>query len=363
MIKTLRITTIIAAFLAVGLLAFPVVYGYRGDEEIEKFLKSPSAIEVFKRLKGAKVRTEDQVSPLVKQAALFALIIDPPPAPIPTRKAKTPPVARNERPIPLPRGPVTAKFKLIGTSYYASRPALSLAYIDEPAKGMHWVRQGSSVAHLTIEEVKDGSIIVKDRETTVTLVAERTPKKSLLKSETTSTSTTTLPGASASITSTSSLPVVAGAGQNLVSNVEKKTTALPVGRRRPPQADNSQQDADAVLANFLNKLKAQQAGAGTSEGGSGGAENAALKEAIADFEAMRVPADEAKRLDRLGKELRQVRRNPAGGGGSKVGSRSPQPPPRPSQLPPKPPQSSQRPPTRRPPTRRPPTRSPSKPPK
>ncbi|MHC4085516.1 MAG: hypothetical protein ACYSWZ_07250 [Planctomycetota bacterium] len=356
MIKTLRITTIIAAFLAVGLLAFPVVYGYRGDEGIEKFLKSPGSIEKFKKAKGAKLNTGNRVSPLVQQALLFAEYLNPtrPSAPI-KRTAKVSPVPRVVPNIPAPIRS-TAKFKLIGTSYYASHPAMSLAYIDEPGKGLHWVRQGSMVAHLTIEQVQDGSIIVKDREKTVTLVAERTPKKSLIKGETTS--TTTLPGASASITSTSSVPVVGGAGQNLVSNVETKTTALPVGRRRPPQADNSEQDADAVLANFLNKLKAQQAGAGTGEGGSGGAENAALKEAIADFEAMRVPADEAKRLDRLGKELRQVRRNPAGGGGSKVGkSGGSQPPPKSPQLP-------QRPPTRRPPTRRPPTRRPpSRPPK
>ena len=52
MIKTLRITTIIAAFLAVGLLAFPVVYGYRGDEEIEKFLKSPGGSRVAARSAG-----------------------------------------------------------------------------------------------------------------------------------------------------------------------------------------------------------------------------------------------------------------------------------------------------------------------
>ena len=351
MIKTLRITTIIAAFLAVGLLAFPVVYGNWGDEEIEKFLKSPGAIEKFNKAKGAKVKTGNQVSPLVKQATLFALIIDPPPRIPDTKRARPPQVVRKVTSIPEPPRQ-SVKFKLIGTSYYASRPELSLAYIDEPGKGLHWVRQGSKVAHLLIEEVQDGSVVVKDRETTVTLAAERTPKKSLIKGETTSTSTTALPGASASITS--SVPVAAGAGQSVVSVAEKTTTALPVDRRRLPQTGNSGQDADAVLANFLNKLKAEQTGAGTGEGGSSEVEKAALKEAIADFEAMRVPADEAKRLDRLGKELKQVQRNPASAGGSKVGkSRGPQLPPRPPQPPPGPPQSP----------RRLPSRPPSRPPK
>lgn len=358
MIKTLRITTIIAAFLAVGLLAFPVVYGNWGDEEIEKFLKSPGAIEKFNKAKGAKVNTGSQVSPLVRQATLFAMIINPPrTAPAQIKMTKPPESPKVVSKVEPPRAP--AKFKLIGTSYYASRPELSLAYIDEPGKGLHWIRQGSTVAHLLIEQVQDGSIIVKDREQTVTLVAERAPKKSLIKGEATSTSTTTLPGLSSSITS--SVPVEAGAGQSAVSVVEKTTTALAVDRRRLPQTSYAEQDA--ALADFINELKAQQTGAGTGEGGSSEAEQAALKEAIADFEAMRVSADEAKRLDRLGKELKQVRRIPAGAGSSKIGkSGSPPPPPPPQQ---RPPQSSTSPPlsTRRLPTRRTPTRTPSRPPR
>jgi hypothetical protein len=269
-------------------------------------------------------------------------------------RPKTTPAARKQAPILEPPRSFSAKFTLVGTSYYASRPELSLAYINEPGKGFHWVRQGSKVAHLLIEQVQDGSIVVKDHEKTVTLVAERTPKKSLIKGETTSTSTTTLPGASASITS--SVPVEAGAGQNAVSVVEKTTAApavltAPVDRRRLLQTSSAEQDAG--LADFINELKAKQAGAGTGEGGSvySEAEKAELKEAIATFESMRITIEEGNRLNRLGKELKQIQRKPVSAGGSKVGSRGPQPPPRP-------PQSSQRPPTRRPPTRRPPSRPP-----
>jgi len=353
MIKTLRITTIIAALLAVGLLAFPVVYGYRGDDEIEKFLKSPGAIERFNKAKGAKSKTGNQVSPLVKHAALFALIINPPPTPAIKRpKTKLPPVTPGEITKIEPPRVVTTKFKLIGTSYYASRPELSLAYIDEPGKGMYWVRQGEKVAHLDIDEVRDGSLIVKDREKTFTLVPERTPKKSLIKGETTS--GTTLPGATTSITST--VTVAADAVQSAES--AKKTTAAttvvtaPAGRRTLPPEGN----ADAALADFINELKAQQKGSGE---GYSEAEKAELKEAIAAFESMRISAEEANRLDRLGKELKQDQRIPPRVGSSKVGrTRGPQPPPRP-------PQSPARPTTRRVPTRypRPPAKTPSQPPK
>ena len=346
MIKTLRITTIIAAFLAVVFLAFPAVYGYRGDEQIEKFLKSPGAIEKFNKAKGAKSRkTGDQISPLVEQAMMFGLYLNPPPRKTAPRP-KTTPAARKQPPV-IPEPPrAPAKFTLIGTSYYASRPELSLAYINEPGKGFHWVRQGSKVAHLLIEQVKDGSIIVKDREQTVTLVAERTPKKSLIKGETTSKSTPSLPGASASITS--NVLVQASAGQSTASALGKAGAgvgskpatataapprAVPHGTsRRPPQRSAAEQDT--VLADFINELKAQQREAGIGSDKNSAEEKAALKEAIADLEAMRITTEEANRLERLGKELKQVQSDPNRAGSSKIGSsRGPQSPKRPPQPP------------------------------
>lgn len=336
MIKTLRITTIIAALLAVGFFAFPAVFGFRGDEQIEQFLKSPGAIEKFNKAKGAKSRkTGDQISPLVEQAMMFGLYLNPPPRKTAPRPPTTP-TARRQAPIPEPPRQ-SVKFKLIGTSYYASRPELSLAYINEPGKGFYWVRQGSKVAHLLIEQVKDGSIIVKDRETTVTLVAERTPKKSLIKGETTSKSTPSLPGASASITSSGR--VQASAGQSAASALGKAGVgvgskpatatavpprAVPHGKsRRPPQMSAAEQNA--VLADFINQLKTTQA--------SGTEEDAALKEAIAGLKAMRITAEEANRLDRLGEELKS---NPNRAGSSKVQrSRGPQPPGRSPRRPPR----------------------------
>ena len=87
MIKTLRITTVLAAFLAAGFFAFPVVFGYRGDEQIEQFLKSPGAVERFNKAKGAKVsKRKNQISPLVKQAVGFGLYLNPPPAPAQKKK-------------------------------------------------------------------------------------------------------------------------------------------------------------------------------------------------------------------------------------------------------------------------------------
>ncbi len=99
----------------------------------------------------------------MKEAAGFSTIINPPPPPPP----KAPPVgAPQAAAAPAPPAPVAVKFDLVATSYYASHPEKSFVLIDEPGKGLHWVKQGSAVGHLTIETVKDGAIIVRDGQRT-----------------------------------------------------------------------------------------------------------------------------------------------------------------------------------------------------
>jgi len=67
MIKTLRITSIIAAILAGILFVFPVVFGVRGDEQVEQVLSSAGVIENFNKLTGHKVEDgDDRSSPLVR---------------------------------------------------------------------------------------------------------------------------------------------------------------------------------------------------------------------------------------------------------------------------------------------------------
>lgn len=174
MIKTLRITSVVAAVLAVIFViffVFHVVFG--SDDHIEEFLNSPGVIEKFEKTVGKSRGGASQESPLVQQAGAFALYLNPP-------KPKTPKTARGGT-TGIPRGPkVTPKFKVIGTSYYKGRPELSIALIDEPGKGLHWVRQSSEVGHLLIEQIKDGLIVVKDGKGTFEIMAEQEPETSLL---------------------------------------------------------------------------------------------------------------------------------------------------------------------------------------
>jgi hypothetical protein len=145
--------------LAIVLLILPAVFGVRSDPKIEEFLKSPGAVDNFVAAKGQRpARDESQTSPLVKQAVDFARYLNPPPPPPP----KAAPAAARVAAQPAPPVAVTPKFNLVGTSFYADRPELSLALIDEPGKGFNWVRQGSAVGHLTIEQIKDGSITIRD---------------------------------------------------------------------------------------------------------------------------------------------------------------------------------------------------------
>lgn len=276
MIKTLRITGVLAVVLAVLFLVLPAVFGVRGDELAEQFLSSPGAIEAFNEAKGQNSEKGDsQVSPLVKEAEAFGLYLNPPKPKAPPRPAAS---KRDSSP-PRPSAPVSAKFKLVGTSYYELRPELSLALIDEPGKGFRWVRQSSEVGHLVIEQIKDGLVVVKDGQRTFEIEVERPKKMSLVKGSV----------SDARITSTEPSPirsdeeallgrVVAEAGEPL-SPLEERERAL------------------------REKISAEL------EASGGLAEKARAERIFAELEAMRVGDEEARRLGRLGERLREVRRD------------------------------------------------------
>ncbi len=179
MIKTLRITTGAAALLSVVFFVFPVAFGFRSDVKSEDFLIAAGVIEKFNEAKVDRAKKSgEQILPLVKQAEAFGLYLNPPPKPV----SKRPP--RPNRPDAAPRPKkVSAKFTLVGTSYYELRPEESLALIDEPGKGFRWVRQSDELGHLVFEQIKDGVVVVRDGSRTYEIFAERVKKRSLIKGE------------------------------------------------------------------------------------------------------------------------------------------------------------------------------------
>jgi len=183
MITTLRITSVLAVCLALISVVFPAIFGIRTDKEAVDFLNTPGAVEEFNKAEDNNAQgsnDKDQVSPLVKQAQAFALYLNPPPKPKPVEpnSFEAPVISRPSRP-----PTVSAKFEVVGTSFYAARPDLSLALIDEPGKGFRWVRQSTSIGHLIIQEIKDGLVVVKDGDRTFELAVKRPPKISLLKGD------------------------------------------------------------------------------------------------------------------------------------------------------------------------------------
>ena len=281
MIKTLRITSIIAAILAGIVFVFPVVFGGRGNEQMEQLLNSPGAIEKFNEAQADKsVTDESQSSPLIKQAQAFALYLNPPKTELSTQRGVT----------PSPRGPVTAKFTLIGTSFYAARPELSLAFIDEPGKGWRWVRPSSQVGHLIVEQIKDGLVVVRDGQRTFELIAEKRPEKSTL-----------LEGSS---------PGAAGP-RPTSATITSAGADISTGWSPDQVGDTPQltEERSAALEKLIEKLRSLQKDikSDKTDLGADPEEKAKFMEkVISDFKATRVNDEEAEKLGDLGKELKDV---------------------------------------------------------
>ena len=304
MIKTLRIISIAAAVLAAIFVVFfviSVVFGAHSDEHIEKLLSSPGIIEKFNKTADNKtIRSDNEKSPLEEQAGVFALYLNPPKP----KKAKTVTGSTTS----ITREPaVTPKFKVIGTSYYKERPELSMALIDEPGKGLHWVRQSSKVGHLLIEQVKDGIVIVKDSQGTFELEAEQRPETSLLEGA------SVVPPGRADI----SRRTLGAAGSRAALPVSGRTDAgitRPTGRapqlRRTAEEDAKMKDLVERLRQIQRSFKSDKAGSGSTA-----KEKAAMIEnLISKFKSSRLSAEEAKKLSALGKELKKVWEEPDSSG-------------------------------------------------
>ncbi|MFA5784847.1 MAG: hypothetical protein WC962_08195, partial [Phycisphaerae bacterium] len=206
-------------------------------------LDSPSVLESIKKNTGSAQSGAE--SPLVQQAKKFALYLDPPPPPRPA----TPPPTRRTSSRPEPK--VSAKFELLGTSYYAERPELSLALIDEPGVGLRWIRQSNKIGNFTIEEVQDGKVIINDGQSTYELEPKLVPKRSLLKGESSSFIT--------SLNSASEFdvpePSVSRAARNTSRRTVRQSRSLP---SRPETSSNPsdyvQSEQDRIQAELLEKF-------------------------------------------------------------------------------------------------------------
>ncbi len=313
MIKTLRIMSILAVALAAVLVVFSVVvFGARGDKDIEELLGEPDVIEKFNNSAGNKAtRGANQVSPLVQQAGAFALYLNPP-KPIAQRPVKG-------RPSTVKRPPsATPKFKVMGTSYYKDRPESSIALIDEPGKGLHWVRQSSMVGHLLIEEVKDGIVVVKDNNGTFELAAEQKPHISLLEgapavpSKQAGISSSTA-GRSVSRSSvTASVKSSTAYSGKTGSRAVKPPSKVPLPRKSAAE-ESAMEELAEKLAQLQKSFKSDKSGTGPT-----GQERAEMmNKLVEEFKAKRASSLSTKdeeTIDNISKGLKEVMEKPASSG-------------------------------------------------
>jgi hypothetical protein len=290
MIKTLRITSVVAAILAGVFFVFPVVYGVRSDERIDGFLKQPNVREKFEDIADNKAKaTESRVSPLVEQAEAFALYLNPLKATVQKTSIETKTTSISER------LPVTPKFKIFATSYCAENPGLSLALIDEPGRGRHWVRQSSKVGHLLIEQVKDGFVVVKGSQETFELEIEKMPET---RSLTRISPTSSLRRGQSPSTYT---PPVSG---RTTTNY-RRTANTPT----KPQRDGDDDEKIDQLVDKLKDLKKSSASDKTDSPLSTEERAARIEELIAKFKSTRVSSEESKKLGNMGEELKGTQKN------------------------------------------------------
>jgi len=269
-----------AAILAVVFLVFLVVLGVRSDEKVEEFLNSAGVIEKFAKARGAKAKGSSQTPPLVKQAQSFGLYLNPPA--LPKSKLKAPASTRGPAVRP---SLVSARFQLIGTSFHHSHPELSMALIDEPGKGMSWVRQSSRVGHLLIDRIKDGFIVVKDGKRTFELAPKRVERRSLVKGK---------------------AGKAADAGTASPSGGASRITTV----KKPPQLTDERTE---MLGKLISQMMAAQVGSEPAKTGSqpgGGDKMEMMKELLSQFQDTRIGSEEAEKLDRLGRQLKNVRQEP-----------------------------------------------------
>lgn len=290
MIKTLRITGILAVILAGIFFAFPVFFGVRSDEKVEEFLNSPGILEKFNQERDSQKTTDkSQTSPLVRQAEAFAQIINPP-QPV----QRTIP-SMGAQPTILPRPPkVSAKFTLVGTCYYLANPENSLAFINEPGKGLHWIRQADEVGHLIIEQIKDGLVLVRDGQRTFEINVEpKPPQRSLLEGSSISTDIEVRPDLQ---------PII-----GLVPDGTSTSFFSPA--KNPPQITDEESGALEDLVNKLKDLQRNIKSQKTDSGPTPEDKDALMEKIISDFRAARVSAEEARKLDDLGKVLKNINNN------------------------------------------------------
>ncbi len=228
MITTLKITTFVAALICVSLVGFVGAFGLKGNPDIEKFIAQPSFVDALKKSNSNAKADSDEMSPLVREAQIFAKRINPPPPPKPITPKR--PVARPPRdlvkraPPPQQRKTPSAKFELVGVCRYEDDPDKSMALLKLGAKGLKWVRVGENVEHLMVVEITGDGVIMSHngrRQNPITMKQTPSIVRSLL-------------AADAETAAPVSMGMVSSPGTTAAASTVPPEAGTPVTRRGSP---------------------------------------------------------------------------------------------------------------------------------
>jgi hypothetical protein len=301
MVSTLRITSVVAIFLAalvVGLVAGPsslvpnllVGFALRSDPEIQRILSEPSVVDQFKLEQGDHAGARSDTTPaLVREAESFKNIIDPPPTSVdavtkqPGRTAKGPTVIK-----PVPS---SAKFDLVGTTVSTDN---SFAYVRLQDKTYQWARKGDEIGHLVIKEIKDGSIVCWDGHADIEMTTESVPETaSLLEVG----GPSLLPGSS----QVGSLPAEDG-------RITGRPVARPWASQGPAtQGGDEMSDQERQALDLVGQIRELRQGGTSAPDANLSPEDreAAVKKLMAEYKSSRVSPEEAEKVEDLGRELNE----------------------------------------------------------
>ncbi len=300
MVSTLRITSVVVIFLAalvVGLVAGPsslvpnllAGFALRSDPEIERILNEPSVVELWIKEHGdTHASDQDSTSPLVKQAEAFKNIIDPPPAPPSANPGarKTTVADRGKTVVK----PVTssAQFDLVGTTVSGD---YSFAYIRLPDKTYQWARKGDVIGHLTIKEIRNGSIVCSDGGADIPMVTELVPDTASLLE---------VGGPSMPPSDSQVAPLLPTAGR-----ITGQPVARPWGSGEPaaPGSDETDAQKREEALDIIRQMRELRQGDASAPDVNLSPEEA--NRLIAELKSSRVSPEEAEKVEDLGRELNE----------------------------------------------------------
>lgn len=279
--KLLHTSVVSAAAVAAGLLVFFSFFGRQPDKQQQEFFESAGVVETFRQGKVSRVSKDtSESSPLVKQAVAFGLYLNPP---RPKKPARRPSAGR-----PRPQK-VSAKFTLIGTSFYESHPDKSLALINQPGKPLQWIKQSGKVGHLVIEQIGDGFVLIRDGSDVRKLSILMPEKPNLVKSSS---------SAETSKDSAGSSGVPSG-----VSASQKDLDVAETGRRVQISREATEEQKQ-MMDEFMSKIKKANIDADADSDAE--KKRAMMDEFVKRIRTGRMSSKQAKQIRELGQEMNDI---------------------------------------------------------